>query len=102
MRWIIVIALVVFCVAYFGWNRFDVTAYCEGELTKSGTPVREGVVAVDPKEVRLGSMVYIWGMGWYKAEDVGGKVKGKVIDIYMKDCQDAKKFGRQRLNVFIY
>lgn len=51
-----------------------------GGNTASGTPVREGVVAVDPRVIPLGSTVIIDGKE-YLAEDTGGWIKGKRIDI---------------------
>jgi 3D (Asp-Asp-Asp) domain-containing protein len=60
-----------------------------------GTPVRVGVCAVDPKVIPLGSIVEIKGIGRFRAEDTGSKVKGRVIDIYMPNCVEAKKFGVQ-------
>ena len=51
-----------------------------GGNTASGTPIREGVVAVDPRVIPLGSTVIIDGKE-YKAEDTGGWIKGKKIDI---------------------
>lgn len=45
-------------------------------------------VAVDPRLIPLGSMVYIpayrttAGGGWFKAEDVGGAIIGKRVDVF--------------------
>lgn len=74
---------------------FKITAYCEGTITKTGKPVREGFCAVDPKVIPLHSIVTIDGLGMFEAEDTGGKVKGNVCDIYVPDCHKAKEFGVQ-------
>jgi 3D (Asp-Asp-Asp) domain-containing protein len=74
---------------------FKITAYCEGTITKTGKPVREGFCAVDPKVIPLHSIVTIKGLGTFEAEDTGGKVKGNVCDIFVSDCNKAKEFGVQ-------
>lgn len=51
-----------------------------GGNTASGTPVREGVIAVDPRVIPLGSTVIIDGKE-YIAEDTGGWITGNRIDI---------------------
>jgi uncharacterized protein YabE (DUF348 family)/3D (Asp-Asp-Asp) domain-containing protein len=65
--------------------------------TASGTKVTEGrTIAVDPKVIPLGWWVYIDGIGFRRAEDTGGAVKGKIIDIYYEDEDHVNKFGRKR------
>lgn len=68
-------------------------------LTATGKPVREGFVAVDPDVIPLGSEVWVEGFGWLKAEDTGGAIKGKRIDVFINDRQAALSFGRQNLIV---
>ncbi len=89
-------------------EEFTVTAYspCDdgvGKITFSGLRVINGrTAAVDPRVVPLGSqiLVYVRGMdkkvvyGWTLACDTGGKIKGNCIDLYMSDCNKAKRFGR--------
>ena len=74
---------------------YKITAYCDQGLTKTETPVRVGVCAVDPDVIKLGSTVVIRGLGTFRAEDTGAKVKGKIIDIWIPDCEKAKEFGVQ-------
>lgn len=69
--------------------------------TASMTKVRWGVVAVDPRVIPLGSKIYIENMGWFSAEDTGGKVKGNKIDIFYPTRKQAINFGKKRLKVFI-
>ena len=47
-------------------------------------------VAVDKNVIPLGSYLYIEGIGIRRAEDIGGLVKGKIIDVYVD-----KHEGRQ-------
>lgn len=68
---------------------FEATAYTlecgNGDgLTATMTVPREGrTIAVDPAVIRLGSKVFIPGLGWRVAEDTGGMIRGRVIDVYM-------------------
>src|SRR5262249_14731868 len=70
--------------------RFKLTAYSGPQLgqampiTATGTLARAGrTVAVDPKVIPLGSRIFIEGLGERIAEDVGGAVRGKHIDVYL-------------------
>ena len=72
--------------------------YADG-ITKTGTPVRAGhTIAVDPNIIPLGSEVIINGHT-YKAEDIGGKIKGHRIDIYMNtisECMNSVSYTHLR------
>ena len=70
--------------------------------TATNTRPRWGIVAVDPKLIPLGSKIYIKNMGWFTAEDTGGKIKGKRIDIYYPTRKQAIRFGVKRLNIKVY
>ena len=60
-------------------------------------------VAVDPSLIPLGSLVYIDGIGYRIAEDVGGAIKGQHIDVFFADDNDAKVFGVKRhVKVFVF
>ena len=84
------------------------TAYSRSEeegtadgITKSGTMVRPGVVAVDPEIIPLGTEIIIEGLGVFIAEDTGGAIKGNRLDIYFESRKEALEFGVQSVNVFI-
>lgn len=49
--------------------------------TATGTTVRKGTVAVDPRVIPLGTGMYIPGYGYGTAEDTGGAVIGNIIDL---------------------
>lgn len=76
-------------------------------ITSSGTRVRPGVVAVDPKVIPIGSKLYIESLdgktsyGLAVAEDTGGAIKGNRIDIYYESRSEALRFGRKTLRVYI-
>ena len=70
--------------------------------TRTGTYPAEGrTIAVDPSVIPLGSSVYVEGWGWMKAEDTGGLIQGKTIDIMMNRRQDALEWGRRKVKVVI-
>lgn len=78
----------------------SVTAYCLTGRTRLGTPVRDGIIAVDRALFPLGSMVEL-SLGRseplvVRAEDTGGAIRGARIDLWMADCQAARRFGRKR------
>ncbi|WP_208607711.1 3D domain-containing protein [Paenibacillus pectinilyticus] len=71
--------------------------------TYTGTTVTEGrTIAVDPKVIPLGWWVYIEGIGFRRAEDIGSGVKGQMIDVYYEDHGYANKFGtKQGYTVYV-
>lgn len=72
-----------------------------GTRTATGTPLRRGVIAVDPAVIPLGTRVFIPGYGEAVAEDVGGNIRGNVIDIAFDTHYEAIVFGRQNIEIFI-
>ena len=71
-----------------------VSFYCLRGETASQTPVRDGVIATDPREIPLGSRVRIENLGDdLSAEDTGDLVKGKRIDFWVSSCEKAKELG---------
>ncbi|MEK4355493.1 ubiquitin-like domain-containing protein [Paenibacillus sp. FSL M7-1455] len=79
----------------------SMTAYSAGEpgigtRTATGTRVTEGrTIAVDPNVIPLGWWVYIEGIGFRRAEDTGGAIKGNKIDLYYDSVKRANNFGRK-------
>lgn len=76
---------------------YEATAYCYTGRTASGSYTRHGVIATDPRVLKLGTRVEIRGMGQYTALDTGSAIKGRKIDVYMKSCQAARNFGRRKV-----
>jgi len=85
---------------------FTATAYCSGARTSSGTRVAEGIIAADPALVPIGSVVHVSGLerrynGIYTVMDTGSKIRGRRIDLYLRDCRAAERFGRRPARVSI-
>ena len=78
----------------------DVPQWQDGK-TATMTVARWGVVAVDPQIIPLGSKVYIKNMGWFMADDTGGKINGRRIDIFYPSRGDALQFGKRKVTVLI-
>ena len=93
--------LLVLCLLFLCGCQYKITGYSEGTITKSGKRVAVGMCAVDPKVIPLGSKVWVQGLGIFVAEDTGGKVKGRHIDIYFKNERDAINWGVRHRRVII-
>ncbi|CAM4492228.1 3D domain-containing protein [Paenibacillus typhae] len=73
-----------------------------GTKTASGTRVTEGrTIAVDPNVIPIGWWVYIEGLGFRRAEDTGGAIKGNKIDVYYDSLSHARNFGRKSRTVYV-
>jgi 3D (Asp-Asp-Asp) domain-containing protein len=81
---------------------FVATAYCLKGRTAMGHGVRRGIIAADPRVLRLGSKVNLNAgpySGQYLVSDTGGRIKGKKIDIWVASCSEARRFGRRTVSV---
>ena len=78
---------------------------CDG-LTATGTNVRRGAVAVDPRYIPYGTRMfvmtpsgsYIYGIA--VAEDCGGDIKGDRMDLYLPTYEECLEFGRRVCTVY--
>ncbi|EGS30218.1 3D domain protein [Peptoniphilus sp. oral taxon 375 str. F0436] len=83
---------------------YDPTA---GSKTAMGTRARIGAVAVDPRVIPLGSKLYIESAdgfptyGYAVAEDTGGAIKGRRIDLFYGSNAEARRFGRRNVVVYV-
>lgn len=95
-------------------NEFTVYGYCpcdyccgkHDKLTYTETTVmQDRTIAVDSDIIPLGSTVLIYYedslVGIYQAEDVGGGIKGNVIDMYFENHSDALDWGKKDCEVVI-
>jgi 3D (Asp-Asp-Asp) domain-containing protein len=72
-----------------------------GTETYTGMQVRPGAIAVDPKVIPLGSLLYVEGYGYGVAADIGGAIKGQRIDLYTPELHEAYQFGLQARRVWV-
>ena len=98
-------------LTYYKKDTYVATAYTKydegcNDTTACMTKVKWGVVAVDPRLIPYGTRMYImtpsgnfiYGIG--TAEDCGGGIKGKRLDLYMPTLSQAFKFGRKDVTVY--
>ncbi len=93
---------------------FKATAYCSCKkccdkdpsdkwygITASGKKAKWGTVAVDWKVIKLGSTLRIKGFPntIFRAEDVGGAIKGRHIDVWFPSHREALEFGVKNINL---
>jgi resuscitation-promoting factor RpfB len=78
------------------WKKMRVYAthydqHCNGcnEWTAIGMRAGKGVIAVDPKVIKMRSKVYVPGYGVAVAGDTGGAIKGNIIDLGFDDARTA-------------
>lgn len=88
-------------------TKYVVTGYATGEpgvgyITNRGHRVKHGTIAVDPRVIPFGSKIYVPGYGWGIADDTGGKIKGRHIDVYLPSRHLANRFGRKHLDIIVY
>ena len=69
--------------------------------TAMGIDLRENpnVIAVDPSQIPLGTLVEVPGYGVAIAGDTGGDIKGNRIDLHYPEVQQAVDFGRQKITI---
>lgn len=76
------------------------TAYYGGGYTATGTvpvynPNGISTIAVDPRVIPLGSLVYVEGYGQAIAADTGGAINGNIVDVYVDSYDTAVSWGRK-------
>ena len=75
-------------------------------ITATGTTVRWGTVAVDPRYIPYGTRMFIMASdgsyvyGIATAEDCGGDIKGDRMDLYMPTYEQCREFGRRRCTLY--
>ena len=88
------------------------TAYTTGDpgvgtITATGTTVRVGTVAIDPRSIPYGTRMFVvsndglYVYGFAVAEDTGGAIKSNRIDLYYNTYNECIQFGRRDCTVYI-
>jgi 3D (Asp-Asp-Asp) domain-containing protein len=86
--------------------RVTATAYCKGTVTATGTRPAPGIIAADPAVLPFGTRIRLSGLdarynGVYTVRDTGASIRGRRIDLFMRDCNEAVRFGRRSATVAI-
>lgn len=98
-------------LTYTHSEQYTATAYsrnddgCDGK-TANGAQVKWGVVAVDPSVIPYGTRMFIvtndgqYIYGLCTAEDCGGAIRQKRVDLYMESVAECMKFGVRSCTVY--
>lgn len=98
-------------LTYSKTGQFVATAYTHTDagcdmITATGTTVRTGTVAVDPRVIPYGTRMfivcndgsYIYGIS--TAEDCGGSIKNNRLDLYFATTWECYQFGVRNCTVY--
>ena len=98
-------------LTYTHTDQYTATAYTSWiddmtGTTATGTKARVGAIAVDPKQIPYGTRMfivtndgeYIYGIA--TAEDCGGAIKGKRIDLFFDTEAECWQFGVRKITVY--
>ena len=76
-------------------------------ITYTGMKAKKGIIAVDPRIIPLGTRVYVEipgknsDYGYAVAADIGGAIKGNLIDLYFDDINIVRNWGCKKVNVYL-
>lgn len=98
-------------LTYTHTDVYKATAYTSwiedvGDTTATGTLARVGAVAVDPNLIPYGTRMFImtndgqYVYGIATAEDCGGGVKGKHVDLFFDTVDECWEFGVRKITIF--
>ncbi len=98
-------------LTYSRKENFRATAYTHTDsgcdmTTATGTTVRVGAIAVDPKLIPYGTRMFIvtndgkYVYGIATAEDCGGGIKGDQVDLYFPTTKECFQFGKRSVTIY--
>lgn len=80
-------------------NGYESTGKRKGDagygITYSGEPTKDNYTLACPPNIPIGTKIKIEGVGVRVCEDRGGAIKGKRLDIFIRDLQSAREWGKQ-------
>ena len=84
----------------------DSAARCVAARFAVFTSVRAGIAASDPRMLPTGSVIQVDGLdapyaGIYTVLDTGPEIQGREVDLYVWNCDEAVRFGRQKVTVTV-
>ena len=99
-------------LTYSGTMQVKATAYTHTDagcdmITATGTTVRVGTVAVDPKKIPYGTRMFIitndgtYVYGIAVAEDCGSAIKENRVDLYFPTDAECRQFGVRQATVYL-
>ena len=94
---------------YLRWFSGIATAYVPIDTPMEGgrwtCTMRDGWatrgVAVDPRLIPLGSLLYIPGYGRALADDTGGRIKGRHVDVRLHSIRDMHRWGVKKVKIYV-
>ena len=91
----------------------EVTAYTNGPESTGKRPghpqygitfykskAGPGTIAAPP-EYAHNTRMYVPGYGWGSVQDTGGAIKGNHLDVWFETVEEARKWGRRKINVIV-
>lgn len=97
--------LTAYCPFTCCCGSYGITSSNQKSYTSSGAVAKEGVtIAVDPSVIPYGTIVIIEIDGKqykYIAQDCGGAIKGKTIDVFFNSHEKANHFGKKYGKVYV-
>jgi uncharacterized protein YabE (DUF348 family)/3D (Asp-Asp-Asp) domain-containing protein len=73
--------LIMEATAYTPFECGQDADWVDGQRRQDHIPVGWGIVAVDPRVIKLGTRLFVEGYGYAVAADTGGAIKGSIIDV---------------------
>ncbi|HEY5640531.1 MAG TPA: G5 domain-containing protein [Dehalococcoidia bacterium] len=80
------------------WATYYTAVSAGGTVTRTGTGVFKGIVAVDPNVIPLGARMYVPGYGYGVAADTGGGVIGAHVDLAY-GANDVYDWGSRNIEI---
>lgn len=90
------------------WETWILTAYDDSSkenggwtITASGEEFRDDYTLACPKSLPFGTEIEIEDIGVRVCQDRGGAIKGKRLDVFIRDADEMQRFGRQERRIRI-